>query len=144
MHVGVSNHQPRGCLLNRLFRRRSKKTSKLRVTGLCMGNSSGTGEFPAQMASYAENVSIWWRHHAERFFSYHCIITGNTLGNSPQQMPQHRLSWYIIKRLWLFYTANHSCENDGNFRAACEFHPAYALIVANLPVSIFAQCRLFV
>ena len=24
----------------------------------------GTGEFPAQMASNAENVSIWWRHHA--------------------------------------------------------------------------------
>ena len=22
-----------------------------------------TGEFPAQMASNAENVSIWWRHH---------------------------------------------------------------------------------
>ena len=22
-----------------------------------------TGEFPTQMASYAENVSIWWRHH---------------------------------------------------------------------------------
>ena len=52
-----------GCLLNRLFRRKSKKTSKLRVTGLCAGNSPGTGEFPAQMASYAENVSIWWRHH---------------------------------------------------------------------------------
>ena len=34
-HDGVSNHQPHGCLLNRLFRRRSKKTSKLRVTGLC-------------------------------------------------------------------------------------------------------------
>ena len=27
------------------------------------GNSPGTGEFPAQMASNAENVSIWWRHH---------------------------------------------------------------------------------
>ena len=40
-----------------------KKTSKLRVTGLCAGNSPGTGEFPAQMASNAENVSIWWRHH---------------------------------------------------------------------------------
>ena len=62
-HAGVSNHQPHGCLLNRLFRRKSKKTSKLRVTGLCAGNSPGTGEFPAQMASYAENVSIWWRHH---------------------------------------------------------------------------------
>ena len=45
-----------------LFRRESKKTSKLRVTGLCAGNSPVTGEFPAQMASNAENVSIWWRH----------------------------------------------------------------------------------
>ena len=62
-HARVSNHQPHGCLLNRLYRRTSKKTSKLRVTGLCAGNSPGTGEFPAQMASYAENVSIWWRHH---------------------------------------------------------------------------------
>ena len=45
------------------FGHRSKKTSKLCVTGLCAGNSPGTGEFPAQMASNAENVSIWWRHH---------------------------------------------------------------------------------
>ena len=34
---------------------------------LC-GNSPGTGEFPAQMASNAENVSIWWRHHGFDFF----------------------------------------------------------------------------
>ena len=60
---GVSNHQPRACLLNRLFTRRSKETSKLCVTGLCGGNSPVTGEFPAQRASNAENVSIWWRHH---------------------------------------------------------------------------------
>ena len=59
----VSNHQPRECLLRRLIRRTSKKTSKLHVTGLCAGNSPETGEFPAQMASNAENVSIWWRHH---------------------------------------------------------------------------------
>ena len=58
----VSNHQPHDCLLNCLFRRRWKKTSKLRVTVLCVGNSPGTGEFPAQMASNAENGSIWWRH----------------------------------------------------------------------------------
>ena len=57
---GVSSHQPHVCLLNCLFRRRSKKTSKLRVTGLC---SPAIGEFPAQRASNAENVSIWWRHH---------------------------------------------------------------------------------
>ena len=58
---GVSYHQPHDCLLNRLFRCRLKKTSKLRVTGLCVGNSPGTGEFPAQMSSSAENVSIWWQ-----------------------------------------------------------------------------------
>ena len=62
-HDGVANHQPHHCLLNRLFGCRSKKASKLRVTGLCVGNSPGTGEFPAQMVSNAENVSIWWRHH---------------------------------------------------------------------------------
>ena len=27
----------------------------------------GTGEFPVQMASNAENVSIWWRHHEYLF-----------------------------------------------------------------------------
>ena len=45
-HDGVSYHQPHGCLLNRLFRRRSQKTSKLRVTGLCVGNSPGPVNSP--------------------------------------------------------------------------------------------------
>ena len=61
-HDGVSNYQPYSCLLNRLFRRRSQKTSKLCVTGLCARNSPRTGEFPAQRASNVENGSIWWRH----------------------------------------------------------------------------------
>ena len=73
-HDSVSNHQPHDCLLNRLFRRRSKKTSKLRVTGLCVENSPGTGEFPAQMASDAENVSIWWRHHVKRLIHDFCSL----------------------------------------------------------------------
>ena len=59
----VSNHQPHACLLNRLFRHKWKNASKLCVTGLCEGNSPVTGEFPAQRASNAENVSIWWRLH---------------------------------------------------------------------------------
>ena len=71
----VSNHQPHHYLLNRLFWRRSKKTSKLRVTGLCVGYSPGTGEFPEQMASNAENVSIWWRHHALRSRLANLIIS---------------------------------------------------------------------
>ena len=45
-HDGVSNHQPHCCLLNCLFRRGSKKTSKLRVTGLCVGNSLGPVNSP--------------------------------------------------------------------------------------------------
>ena len=43
---GVSNHRRLDCVLNRLFRRRSKKTSKLRVTGLGEGNPRVTGGFP--------------------------------------------------------------------------------------------------
>ena len=65
----VSNYRRLICLVNRLFRRRSKKTSKLRVTGLCERNSTVTGEFPAQRASNAENVSIWWRHHVSSSLS---------------------------------------------------------------------------
>ena len=63
---GVSNHQHHECLLNRPSRRRSKKSSKLRVTGLCAENSPETGEFPTQMASNAENVSIWWHQHGKQ------------------------------------------------------------------------------
>ena len=62
-HNGVPNHKPHDCLLNRLSRRRSRETSKLRGTCLCPKSSPVTGELPEQMASNAENVSIWWRLH---------------------------------------------------------------------------------
>ena len=62
-HDGVSNHRCLNCLLNCLFRHRSKKTSKLYVTGLCEGDPPVTGGFPSQRASNVEKVSIWWRHH---------------------------------------------------------------------------------
>ena len=55
---GISNHRRIDSLLNR-----SKKISKLRVTGLCEGNPPVTGGFPSQRASNVENISIWWRHH---------------------------------------------------------------------------------
>ena len=61
--TGVSNHRRLERLLNRFFRRRSKKTLKFRDTGLCAGNSPVTSEFSSQRFSDAENVSIWWRHH---------------------------------------------------------------------------------
>ena len=86
---GVSNHQPHDCLLNRLFRRRSKKSSKLRFTGLCVGNSRGTGEFPTQRASNAENVSIWWRPHAQ---------LGYSTGTAYRLCNQFSL-WYLVSRI---------------------------------------------
>ena len=67
MGAMASQIQFHHCLLNHLFRCGSQKTSKLHVTGLCEGNSQVTGESPAQRHIYAENVSIWWRHHEQNY-----------------------------------------------------------------------------
>ena len=93
-HIGrddVSSHQPHGYLLNRLFRRRSKKTSKLCVTDFCAGNSPITSEFPAQMASDAENISIRWRHH--EFF----LQAVSSLKPSDAFMPQWNIPTLLQK-----------------------------------------------
>ena len=87
-HDSVSNHQPHEFLLSRLFGRRAKKTSKLRVTGLCAGNSPETGEVPAQRASNAENVFTWWRNHVVRLNITHwvgnemTVVLQNTFSNT--------------------------------------------------------------
>ena len=72
---GISNHQPHDCLPNGLLRRKSKKTLKLRVTGLCDGNSPVTGEFSAQKASNAENISIWWRHEGNQLYKINVLVS---------------------------------------------------------------------
>ena len=69
-HNSVSNHQPHDCLLNRLFRRRSTKTSKLRVTGLCgqlrrkcfylMASSCINSLCMLKWAIIAQFVNIYW------------------------------------------------------------------------------------
>ena len=66
---GVSNHRRLDCLFKRLFRSRSKKISKLRVTGLCEGNSLVAGEFPhkgqvtREMFPFHDAI-MWWHHRA--------------------------------------------------------------------------------
>ena len=74
---------------------RSKETSKLRVTGLCAGNSLVTGEFPAQMASNAENVSIGWRHNIDDIIENGPWDSSNYRGNSGVQ--RSLLSRYFPK-----------------------------------------------
>ena len=101
---GLSNHQPHDYLLNRLFRRRSEKTSKLRVTSLCVGNS--------QRASNAENVSIWWRHH-RRWGNYGCssVIEATLKGTGQCVEKMKRLSPSMISSFLLtVYSKQSNCK----------------------------------
>ena len=74
------------CLLNRLFRRRSKKTSKLRVTGLCM--------VPAQMAK------------TRKMFPFEDLIMSKQLDQVIQWLPYmyHFLNVYNHLSSWEFRT----------------------------------------
>ena len=64
-HDGVSNHQPHGCLPKRLYMRWLKKTSTLRVTGLCEWNSPRPvnsphkGPVTRKMFPF-DDVIMWW------------------------------------------------------------------------------------
>ena len=61
-HDGVSNHQPSDCLFNR-YSGTDERNIKAPCHWPSCGEVTGTGEFPEQGTSYAENVSVWWRHH---------------------------------------------------------------------------------
>ena len=75
---GVSNHRCFDSLRNRLFWWYiSKKTPKLRVTGLCERNSPVISEFHAQKVSNAEIVFIWWHHHVTRQCIYNLCDDGH-------------------------------------------------------------------
>ena len=86
-HDGISNYQPHDPLLNHIFRHISKKISKLLVTGLCVGNSPGTGEFPTQIASMRKmflfhdimDYSIDLRYHNKLSIAYYFYDTDMVL-----------------------------------------------------------------
>ena len=137
---GVSNHQPHDCLLNRSFRRRWKKTSKLRVTGFSAGNSPMTGEFPAQRASNAESVSIWWRHYGyqtdnSRIMLCFKIINNRSVCWNPavrksaastvDLLHDDVIKWKHFPRYWPFLRGIHRSHvvspNKGKWRGALMF-----------------------
>ena len=105
---GVSNLQPHHRLLNRFFRRKSK----LRVTGLCDGNSPVTGELPARRTSNAENVFIWWRHHdLSMFFK---IISQQYFTNFAPSPLRGWWNHFITTTKYaenIFGFRNHTCGN---------------------------------
>ena len=105
---GDSNHRRPDCLLKCLFRRRSKKTTKLCVIGTCEGNSPVTGESPppppppphththTHTKKKAENLSIWWRHQREK----------DKIRNSRWNVYEMSTTWII----WITRLLSISCK----------------------------------
>ena len=134
-HDSVSNHQPRGCLLSRLFRRRSKKTSKLRVTGLCVGNSPGpvnsphTGPVTRKMFPFDDVIMLMMlysvRHYIDTIKSHYqkleqviVMITwswnGDTGGKTISGLNHimwHQLQIMVPIRLFLIYACCMICRH---------------------------------
>ena len=110
-HGGVSNHRPRDCLLNLLFRRRWKKTSKLRVTGLCAGNSPGSvhslhkGPVTWKMFPFDDVIMQWERQQIKTDHGYG--THNDQSGRSPKVVALFsatNFSSYIIELLQLHDT----------------------------------------
>ena len=87
----LSNHQP---VYSNIYSGADQRKHQS-ITGLGAGNSPVTGEFPAQRASKAENVPIWWRHHAgesphkgpviQKVFSCHGLLMPGLVHTFPFQ-----------------------------------------------------------
>ena len=118
---GISNQRHHDCLLKRLFRRRSKKASKFRVTGLCEGNSPVTGDFPTQRTGNAENVSIWWRHPDPDFAfadmeqvsdseSETCFISSNAKSGSFVYQDVYQIWIYQMYQNILVFSITFYCQ----------------------------------
>ena len=97
-HDGVSNHQPHDCLPNGLFRHKSKKTSKLRITGLCMGSSPGPvnsphkGTVTRKMFPFDDVIMMLLK--AERVvFEGALMCLGHLFGVSIIGEPRHGQAW---------------------------------------------------
>ena len=97
-HDGVSNHQSHGCLLNLSFTSRLMK--KAPCHRLLCGEITGTGEFPAQRTSYAENVSIWWRHHVMQVSSEPPYLNSSRWGKMTTIVPA---TLWMHFRQWHFF-----------------------------------------
>ena len=100
----------------RLFRRRSKKTWKLRVTGLCEGNPPVTGGFPSQRANNEDffprrhhaiirtnHDSVLWRIYAARGFNEVVSLQNNVyfvFGRHNVFIIECHMKW--LKHVWVW------------------------------------------
>ena len=102
----VSNHRRHDCLFNRLFRRRSKKTSKFRVAGFCEGNSPVTDEYFAQRAIPVTRNMFPFDDVIMFFLCTDCTKPSiNSCFKWNQKPPLHdwtSLSFFITENYWEF------------------------------------------
>ena len=99
-------------LFNSVFRLTTKWHQRSALLLLCEGNSPVAGGFPAQRYSYAESVSIWWRHYAAKthWRGKHSLCSGvfmTIIGYSRLIL----LTW--IKHSWF------KCFNAQSFHCSC-------------------------
>ena len=104
-----------------------KETSKLRVAGLCEGNSPVTGEFPSQRASNAENVSIWWRHHVflDVVIYLRTMLGAGWVNSLAPERHDDVIKWKHFQRYWPFVWGFHrspvNSPHKGQWRGALVF-----------------------
>ena len=115
---GISNRRRLDCLLNRLFMRKSKKTPKIRYTGLCEGNPPVTGGFPSQRTNNAEKsfrlmTSSCWRNL--RCFTGSCHASDKT---SPKWRHFH-FSWWPVTVFSSYFYLYDKCHFTVRIDADC-------------------------
>ena len=120
---GVSNHRRLDCLLNRLFRRRSKITTKLRVIGLCEGNQPATSEFPAQRVRKCFSLMMSsWRHpnidcyEASILIDRRCTISYGCCGSAVRSHTNTRTLYASMLTISHVNTLNHVTNHVTNYR----------------------------
>ena len=111
----VSNHQPHHCLLNCLFRCRLKKTSKLRVTGRCVGSSPGPVNSPHKWPvtrKMFDDVIMWNLRVPD--LQKKCSDFTRIRGYLNRGRPSHMINPYINLTTWcsqsISPTASHNVK----------------------------------
>ena len=98
----VSNHQPQECLLNRVFRRRSKKRSKLRVICLCEGNFPHKGPVTQKMFPFDDVIVCTWRcrHKEIHLSSFPHLFKLNSIIGHPNKYYAQNTGFEKPKLFW--------------------------------------------
>ena len=113
--AGVWNHQPHDCLLIRLFGGRSKKTSKLRVTGLCAGNfpmnSPHKGPETRKCFHFMTSSCVEWVSKSYVWYCYYYITQG------PMSAARFSSSWLCIFVLQRWLQLRHFARKPSSGRS---------------------------